>query len=233
MMKDLFVKALLCGCIFVGGSCVMANTLSSVEVANNGNQGKIVLNTDKTKIKKNIISSDEIVLNLKNTTVSENVKTICDNLPAMTEISVMQNGKNAYINLSGKDVANFELTYAKDGSIIPLSNQKRDFGFGSFAIFALVISAGIARMMNNFSRKSQESLRNTQLEQAVRKQMAAKRELKTLRARTKVSGNSAIHGAPVVNFAIASKMSRVTMPSSFRNPDEYMDYNQLKKAVNA
>lgn len=232
-MKDLFVKALLCGCIFVGGSCVGANTLSSVEVANMGSNGKIVLDTDKTKIQKSVISSDEIVLNLKNTAVSENVQTICDNLPAMTEISVMQNGKNAYINLSGTDIANFELTYAKDGSIIPISNMKREFGLGSFAILALIIAAGAARMMNDLSRKSQESLRNTQLEQAVRQQITAKRELKTLRARTKVSGNSAIHGAPVVNFAIASKMSKVSMPSSFRNADEYMDYNQLKKAVNA
>ena len=233
MMKDLFVKALLCGCIFVGGSCAMANTLFYVEVANIGNQGKIVLNTDKTKIQKNVISSDEIVLNLKNTTVSENVKTICDNLPTMTEISVMQNGKNAYINLSGENVANFELTYANDGSIIPLSNMKRDFGFGSFAVLALILAAIAARMKNNFSRKSQENLRNTQLEQAVRQQLTAKRELRTLRAKTNVSNRSAIHGAPVINFAIASQMSKVTMPSSFKNTDEYMDYNQLKKAVNA
>lgn len=230
-MKDLFVKTILCGCILVSGTCAFSNTLTSVEVANYGSQGKIVLNTDKTKIQKNVISSDEIVLNLKNTTVSENVKTICDNLPVMTEISVMQNGKNAYINLSGKNVANFELTYS-NGNIIPLSNLKKDFGFGSFAILAFVILAGIARMMNSVSRKSQESLRNTQLEQAVKQKIAAKKELKTLRARTKVCNNSAIHGAPVINFANATKMNRISIPSSFRNTDEYMDYNQLKKAVN-
>ena len=230
-MKDLFVKTILCGCILVTGSCGFSNTLTSVEVANYGNQGKIVLNTDKTKIQKNVISSDEIVLNLKNTTVSENVKTICDNLPVMTEISVMQNGKNTYVNLSGKNVANFELTYA-NGNIIPLSSMKKDFGFGSFAILALLIIAGVARMMNSFNRKSQESLRNTQLEQAVKQKITAKKELKTLRARTKVCNNTVIHGTPVINCANASKMNRVTVPSSFRNADEYMDYNQLKKAVN-
>lgn len=230
-MKDLFVKTILCGCILVTGSCGFSNTLTSVEVANYGNQGKIVLNTDKTKIQKNVISSDEIVLNLKNTTVSENVKTICDNLPVMTEISVMQNGKNTYVNLSGKNVANFELTYA-NGNIIPLSSMKKDFGFGSFAILALLIIAGVARMMNSFNRKSQESLRNTQLEQAVKQKITAKKELKTLRARTKVCNKSVIHGTPVINFANASKINRVTVPSSFRNADEYMDYNQLKKAVN-
>ena len=207
-MKDLFVKTILCGCILVTGSCGFSNTLTSVEVANYGNQGKIVLNTDKTKIQKNVISSDEIVLNLKNTTVSENVKTICDNLPVMTEISVMQNGKNTYVNLSGKNVANFELTYA-NGNIIPLSSMKKDFGFGSFAILALLIIAGVARMMNSFNRKSQESLRNTQLEQAVKQKITTKKELKTLRARTKVCNNSVIHGTPVINFANASKMNRV------------------------
>lgn len=232
-MKDLFVKALLCGCIFAGNSCVMASTLSSVEIANNGNQGKIVLNTDKTKIKKNVISSDEIVLNLKNTTVSENVKTVCDNLPAMTEISVMQDGKDAYINLSGKNVANFKLISAKDGSIIPLSNLKKDFGFGSFAVLALILAAISARIKNNISRKSQENLRNTQLEKAVRQKLTAPKELKTLRAKINVSNNSAIHGTPIINFALASKMNKATVPYSFKNTDEYLDYNQLKKAVNA
>lgn len=230
-MKDLFVKTMLCGCILVSGSCALANTLDSVEVENFGKQGKIILNTDKTKIQKNVISSDEIILNLKNTTVSENVKTVCENLPVMTEISVMQDGKDAYINLSGENIANYDLTY-ENGNTIPLSSMKKDFGFGSFAIFALLIIAGIARVKNSLSRKSQESLRNTQIEQAVKQKIAANKELKTLRAKTKQCNNSAIHGAPVINFADASKMLGVTVPSSLRKVDEYMDYDQLKKAVN-
>lgn len=230
-MKDLFVKTMLCGCILIGGSCVFANTLDSVEVENFGKQGKIILNTDKTRIQKNVISSDEIVLNLKNTTVSEDVKTACENLPVMTEISVMQDGKDAYINLSGENIANYELTY-KNGNTIPLSSMKKDFGFCSFAIFALLIIAGIARVKNSLSRKSQESLRNTQIEQAVKQKIAANKELKTLRAKTKQCNTSAIHGAPVINFADASKMLGVTVPSSLRKVDEYMDYDQLKRAVN-
>lgn len=230
-MKDLFVKTILCGCILLSGSCVLANTLESVEVENFGKQGKIVLNTDKTKIQKNVISSDEIVLNLKNTTVSENVKTMCENLPVMTEISVMQNGKDAYINLTGENIANYELTY-ENGNIIPLSSMKKDFGFCSFAIFALLIIAGITRIKNSVSRKSQESLRNTQIEHAVKQKIAANKELKTLRAKTRKCNNSAIHGTPVINFVNASKMIGVTVPSSLRKVDEYMDYDQLKRAVN-
>ncbi len=231
-MKDIFFKVLLCGCIFVSGACSMANTLSSVEVSNLGNNGKIVLNTDKTKIQKNIISADEIILNLKNTTVSDNIKTVCDNLSSNTDVSVVQDGNNTFINISGENVADFDLLF-QDGSLIPLSSVKNDFGFCSFALLALVAVACIAKVSGSFCRKSQDNLRNVKIENMVRQQIVEKRELKTLRSRTKVCNNSVIHGMPVLNFSVVSKMNKVSLPSSFRNTDEYLDYNQLKKVVNA
>lgn len=231
-MKDLFLKALLCGCILANGACSMANTLSAVEISNFENNGQIVLNTDKTKIQKEIISSDEIILNLKNTTVSENIKTVCDNLPSDTDISVIQDGKNAFINLSGKDIASFELKF-QDGKTIPLSSMKKDFGFCSFALLVLALIACVAKLSNVLNRKSQDNLRNVKIENIVRQEISEKRELKTLRTRTKVCNNSVIHGMPVANFAVVSKMNKISVPYSFRNTDEYMDYNQLKRAVNA
>lgn len=234
-MLDKLLKSLLCiVCILIFGTGAFAQSLNSVEINSDFGNGKIILDTDmKSAVKKTKISQNEIKLELKNTIVSDNIKTVYDNTSAYNGISIMQNGKNSYINISGENIAEYELLYANDNSIIPVSSGLKDFGV-LFVIFSFV-SFILSKKLKNFADNRKENLRKMVMEQSERQQKIVAeqkriRELKTLRAKVKNANNRTIHENSVPKFASNTKMS-VPITLQYNN-SKVSAFSELKKAVN-
>lgn len=233
-MIKLCCKWVICICIVLSSNSAFAAALSSVEIVSDGNYGKIYLNTDKSVVNKKNISENQIQIKLKNTNITENLKTTYNNAPQDTEISMIQNGKNAYINICGQNIANYELLYAKDGSLIPTKNGKKD------VLIAFAIFAGIA-FVSLLSRKVNQNYPNLSLNmenlhtQTLIQQKNQIKEINTLRNKINKINNNSIHGNPVKHFADNYSVNSVTVPAGFRKSDfDFIEYpNTLKKAVNS
>lgn len=222
-MLNSLIKYFLCLCILVSGSGAFAQSLNSIEIKSDINGGKIILDTNlKSSVKKVKLSDNEIKIVLKNTIVADNVKTICGNSKNCSGISVIQNGNNAYINISAKNIDSYQLLYAKDYSAIPLFSVLKNFGFTSLGLFLLISFFCIVKNFYYFSMVRRENLRKNAAEHIVRqKKIEAEqkriRELKTLRAKIKKSKNNAIHDNFLPKFATNPKKALPKM----------LEYNNL------
>ena len=238
-MLDLLLKSILCITVLASGNGVFAATLSSVELKSDSNIGKIILNTDKKKVSKKKISSNEMVIKLNNTKVSDNIKTVYDNLPANTEISIMQNRKDTFVNLNGDKISNYEIVYAADNSIIPIKNTKNDITTGMLILAFIASAAAISKKNNKKSQIRNKILTRSLIEysnsqETLKRQQNQVKQICTLRAKNNGMTNGSIHGTPVSNFANANKIKCGTVPPELkRGHNKYFEYSELKKAVNS
>lgn len=232
-MLNSLIKYFICLCLLCSGSGVFANSLNSVEIKSGINGGQIILDTNmNSSVKKVKLSDNEIKIELKNTNVADNVKTICDNSQNCDSISVMQNGNNAYINISAKNVNGYQLLYAKDYSLIPVFSTFKNLGFVSLTIFLLISLICVFKNIYCFSVLRKEKIRKSAAEQVVRhKKIEAEqkriRELKTLRAKIKKSKNNAIHDSFLPKFATNPKN---VLPKMLENNG--LRFREFKKVAN-
>lgn len=99
-------------CLSMNGA--FANTLSEVEVYQNGAGYGIALKTDSVaQMKKVTSSSDRMTVLLKDVKVSENFNTVYNNVAKMDNVTVQQSGKNDIrIVFKGKGVSNSKVSFA-------------------------------------------------------------------------------------------------------------------------
>ncbi|MBQ2645700.1 hypothetical protein IJG14_09040 [bacterium] len=228
-MTGLYKLLLLIFLFLIGGSS-FASTLSNVSVLSDGNIGKIVLDTDKSSVYKKVISNNEIQIQLKNTSCLENLKTQYINVPLDTDMSIVQNGKDTFINLSGENIKNYELLYSKDESLIPIKNIKKD-SFVGLSVFALLIYLMVyLRRKNNSSCYIAE--KHSITNEDIRLKDSQINTMCTLRNKSNIASNASIHGKLVSNF---SNNSCVTIPNELKNLNvKYIDFNkELKNAANS
>jgi hypothetical protein len=228
-MCKIFCKWLICICLFLSANTVFASSLSSVEIFSDGSVGKIYLDTDKSVISKKNISLNEIQIQLKNTDILENLKTICNNAPKDIEVSVIQNGKNAFISILGENVKNFELLYSKDGSIIPLKNYKKDILTALLILFGICGISFVSKKVNTLNKKLSANVSDLHTETIIRQKNQIIK-INTLRNRSNQTVHTSIHGNPVKRFA-----NTVTVPQDLQKSGlEYAEnQNNLKNAVNS
>ncbi|MCR5260794.1 MAG: hypothetical protein K6C94_03040 [Candidatus Gastranaerophilales bacterium] len=228
-MGKFFCKWLMCICFILSANSVFASSLSSVEIVSDNGVGKIYLGIDKSVINKKKISLNEIQIQLKNTGIIENLKTIYKNAPKDIEISVIQNGKHAFINIFGENIADFELLYAKDGSFIPLKNNKKDIAAVLLILAGVLGTALLSKKINNLNKNSKGSDLHTETVIRQKNQII---EINTLRNKSNQTLHNSIHGN-VHRFANTAYAGTVTVPEDLQKSDfEFIEYkNNLKKAV--
>lgn len=234
----MFIRALLLICIFLGGNSIFASTLSLVEIQSLNNNGKIILDTDNKYVTKKNISNNEIEIKLKDTNINENIKTINDNVSNNTQISIMQNGKDAYINLYGNNIAKYELNYASDNSLIPINNRHKDIQL-LFSIALFLVGISILSNIHNSKKQRNKNVtkkyvRYSKDTKLVKEQQNQIKAINTLRAKNNIIPNNSIHGTPVANFVNSNKINVVDIPNDFKHShNKYFEYEQYKKAVNS
>jgi hypothetical protein len=224
--------------MFIIGGTAFANNLYSVEITNSDNIGKIILDTDSSSISKSKISNNEISLKLKNTLVLDNVKAKYDNLSTFTDVSIMQNGNDTFINLSGDNISNYQINYAFSGKKIPINNHHLLFIF-LLSIFSFSsVFASCKKILNLFYNNDKDILRNTNIEMAVKEKIKNNKtinikNIQTLRTKTLCNNNSNIHSDFIANFSNSTNNQNMSIPKNLLNENRYMDFSQLKQAVNS
>lgn len=230
-MAGKLFRFLLCICLLFISNTAFASVLSNVEVSSDGNIGKIILDTDKSSVYKKVLSDNNVQIKLKNTSIKENLKISYNRVPQNTEVSVMQNGKDAYISLFGANIAKYDMLFADDESLIPIRDTKKDTA-AALIIMALVLLAGwFSKKMYKFSAgKTSASPELTTVIQQKNKIMA----MNTLRNQSNSLKNQSIHGNPIAHFADCNKSGMVTVPNDLKISDvNYTEYSkELQNAVN-
>lgn len=231
-MVDLLSKIFLCVCLLFAGNGAFASVLSNVEVSLDNKIGKIILDTDKSAIYKKVLSNDKIHIKLKNTTINDNIKILYNSVPKNMEVSIMQNGKDAYISLFGENIAKYELLFAHNESIIPIKNGLKDFFTYLFIISLVLITGFISKKI--YKSKMSNNLNSSDMDTVIRqkKQIMA---LNTIRNKSVTLKGKSIHGNLIANFAEYNKMNTVSVPENLQNSNaKYYEYNKnFKTAVNS
>lgn len=235
-MVDKIFKVLLCTCIFFMGNVSIASNLSNIEIETIDKNGRIILDTDKKVIDKKLISSNEIQLKLRNTSVKDNLRTKYVNAPENTEVSVMQTKKDTYIHIYGQNIANFDLIYASDESLIPVKNGKKDF-LTFFSIIAFLLTVSLISKNSSKNQNKSAFLQNEHSVnmETVKRQQTQIKELNTLRNKINYGSNTnSIHANTVPEFSRTGN-NYVTLPKEFQTSNvKYLNSsNELKKAVNS
>lgn len=233
VMKSLIVKSALTACIIFGGSFAFASTLNSVEVKTTSNDAKILLNTDyKSFVKKTDVSTNQIQLILKDTTINENIQTKYDNSKSFNGISLVQDGKDAYIYVSGVNPSSIEVVNAATNSIVPLNTHKKDFSAG----IGILGFLGIVGFLSMFTNKRTKKVTKTLVEHSLHKN-----EIKnnidirnyTIRTSSLNSSSVSIHGNPTAKFAQDTSSFRSNNTNKNKNMTVSINSYCLKKAVNS
>lgn len=212
------------------GTISCANTLSAVDVYQNGNSGKILLSASQIPVVKKInVSEDEITLKLSNTDISSNLTSVAG---GSENISVMQDGTSTFVTISGNNVSDYKILNASDNSVIPTSSDNNSAIFLSALLFVLSLgfmSAGKKQRVSvNKKIKTVSSDVRTEAEKDMLK------DLKTLRSKIQAANTSSIHGNPVLRFANNSVNPAMSVPESLKSTVPFgRKSTYLKTAVNS
>lgn len=232
-MKSYIVKTALTACILFGGSFAFAASLNSVEVKTTPADAKILLGTDyKSFVKKTDLSTNQIQLVLKDTTINENIQTKFDNSKSFNGVSLVQDGKDAYIYVSGINTSNIEVINAETNNIVPLNTHKKDFSTGLGILGFLLVTAAVSMFTNRKTAKVTKTFVEHSLH---RNEIKNNINIKnyTIRTSTSNSNSVSIHGTPTAKFA--QDTSSFGLNKQNRNNQSAISINSycLKKAVNS
>ena len=217
-------------CLF--GASAFANTLSAVEVYQNGNGGKILLNAaQKPVVKKINVSDNEITLKLDNTAVSAN---LTSNSEGSENVSVMQDGNSTFVTVSGNNIADYKILNASDNSLIPTTNGSNT----AIIISSLLFLLSLGFMSSKKKQYGHENKRLKSLKAATDIKTDAEKsmlnDLQTLRNKTQSVNTSSIHGNPVLRFSNNSINPSVSVPEGLKSSVSFgKNAVYLKTAVNS
>lgn len=111
--------------VLLSASCVMANTLSEIQINPVESGYGIVLKTDEVaQIKKTITADNKMTIELKDVEVSENLNTVYNDVSDIDNVTVAPLNKNGIkIVLKGKNVANSKVSFEQDFTPISAINN--------------------------------------------------------------------------------------------------------------
>lgn len=235
-MLDKLIKVSLCLCMLVYGSAVFANSLNAVEIKTNSNNGKIILDTNKKfSINKSKISNNEIQIELKNTNIAENLTTQSNNSLEKGSVSIIQNGKNTYINIKGNNASKYDIVFAGDNSSVPQNSKSKNILFSVAIMMLAVVASRIFNEIKEFITNRKEKLRKEFGFESTKQEKLSihKKQLgniKSLRAKVESPSNISIHTQSMPRFATNTTMST---PKDLKiSNTNIFNIKELKKAAN-
>ncbi len=234
-MSDFLIKPILCISILLFGNNTFAQCLNSIEIrpADGMINNKIILNTDsKSSIKKFKISDNEIELVLKNTSISDNIKTFYYNTDNYCNITFLQNGKNANINIKADNINNYEVFSLNNSNSSGHFPKKILVSFLTAFILLFLFLSDLKfhtkKLRNEYLiKKSDDKSCNNSKIALEHKRI---KELKTIRTKILYSQNKSIIENNLPKFS-SEKNLKQPQTLQYKNGKLYFDYD-YKKAVN-
>jgi len=227
------IKYILTTGICLIGTISCANTLSAVDVYQNGESGKILLSAaQKPVVKKVNVSENEITLKLNDTDMSSNLTSKYSDVNGSGNISVMQDGNSTFVTISGNNVSGYKILNASDNSVIPTSSGNNSAIILSALLFVLSLGFMSSKKKQKVSVNKKVKTVSSDVKTEAEKNML--KDLKTLRNRIHSSKTSSIHGNPVLRFANNSVNPAVSVPDSLKSTIPFeRKVAYLKTAVNS
>lgn len=234
-MKMNLIKFILTTLLFFGGNLSFASSLNAIEIKTAPSDTKIFLETDYNSfVKKTNISPNQIQLVLKNTSIAENIQTKVDSNNSLNGISLVQDGKDAYICISGLNTSDISVINSSTNNNLPLNTHSKDLSAGLYILLFLAGTSLLSFLVNK--KVSSKSATKPFVEYSFHKnEIKNNINIKEYTIRNTVSNAScvSIHGNPTLKFSQNGKTSVVSIPETLsQRHSNYINSTVLKKAVN-
>lgn len=224
------IKFIITAGFLVIGTSSFGNTLSSVEILQDSDGGRIVLNTtEKFVFKKHIVSDGNIRIKLSDTDISENLKYNSSALNGDDRLNIVQDGNSTVISISKDNISNFRIVNSSDNS--PVKHKNNNF-FMYLLLSMICFLSVMAKIHKNKIQNKQMKIMKSKVCTKTEAEKAMLRDLRTLSNRNRISNNSYIHGNPVLRFSNGTVNSNMSVPADLKKSVSLRE-RYYKTAVNS